>query len=404
MNLFGVFHSNKQKEREEDNDRKSRRWPQKFGRNRNRNFTDRGNGEICSDGFLVRGEAVSARSREIQIVGSLISPVYHNSYSSETSFRISGEDNGQFKALCEHLGVNSPEDFAITPADLIAAKMCGNNWSVNMDPGTQNLDVNTGITLSSSVPDEDINYVGGFCDNGNVDIDRRAQELDGNNGISSSSPTAHEDLYYVGDRSNRSGSGVSGGIKGIRPSSLFSADWIAEGAKENTNWTVDIDRGAQELNGNKEIRLSSCTPNKDLDYVGDFCNQTRSSVRRGIKGTRPSSLNQPPKMSLPDANIFTSTWDVLVSLAPDEGLNESLLEIEKEKESKEKEAELGVISVDPTSSCSLWTSNDEYSSSTTPDIVSPSARCKRNISTGSWEKRELLGHGSFGSVHKAFSE
>uniref|UniRef100_A0A2N9HV22 Uncharacterized protein n=1 Tax=Fagus sylvatica TaxID=28930 RepID=A0A2N9HV22_FAGSY len=57
------------------------------------------------------------------------------------------------------------------------------------------------------------------------------------------------------------------------------------------------------------------------------------------------------------------------------------------------------------SSCSFTTSNDDDSSSTTTEPtsnISPNVRFKRSITY--WEKGELLGRGSFGSVYEGISD
>lgn len=56
-------------------------------------------------------------------------------------------------------------------------------------------------------------------------------------------------------------------------------------------------------------------------------------------------------------------------------------------------------------SCSFTTSNDDDSSSSTTEPtsnISPNGRFKRTITY--WEKGELLGRGSFGSVFEGISE
>jgi mitogen-activated protein kinase kinase kinase 1 len=56
-------------------------------------------------------------------------------------------------------------------------------------------------------------------------------------------------------------------------------------------------------------------------------------------------------------------------------------------------------------SCSFSTSNDDDSSSSTTEPmsnISPNVRFRRAITY--WEKGELLGRGSFGSVYEGISE
>lgn len=74
------------------------------------------------------------------------------------------------------------------------------------------------------------------------------------------------------------------------------------------------------------------------------------------------------------------------------------------EEEQEKGVRLGETAVLSTS-CSFSTSNDEDSSSTTtttPIIISPSERFRRIIEN--WDKGQLLGRGSFGSVYEGIAD
>ncbi|XP_078444321.1 mitogen-activated protein kinase kinase kinase 1-like isoform X2 [Wolffia australiana] len=166
----------------------------------------------------------------------------------------------------------------------------------------------------------------------------------------------------------------------------------------------------------KSPLIEGCSPPQKLDELDVYgCDAIPStftySQGGGIKGPRPSVLAPPPKMSLPAVDKFFTTWDLVSSLAPDEASQVSTFDffadvssLESEKEKEMKERRVGVSGFDPMSSGSLWTSQGEDSSSTTPDLVSPNFKQKLHISPGSWTKGKLLGQGSFGAVYQAFSE
>ncbi|XWS15077.1 hypothetical protein CRYUN_Cryun35bG0063300 [Craigia yunnanensis] len=142
----------------------------------------------------------------------------------------------------------------------------------------------------------------------------------------------------------------------------------------------------------------------------------------GIKGARPPVLKPPPVMKLPVIDDACSTWDLFRDFAPEDdrgcvvtvhlysssdeeedkggegGVNE---ENAKEEENLMRIGETAMLSA----SCSFTTSNDDDSSSTTTEPmsnISPNGRFKRTITY--WEKGELLGRGSFGSVFEGISD
>lgn len=169
---------------------------------------------------------------------------------------------------------------------------------------------------------------------------------------------------------------------------------------------------------------------RDVSELGkDEVAESSGSV--GIKGFRPPMIKPPPGIRLQVVDDTCSTWDILRDFAP-QGESESLENIsddEKELERREEEGggergkveeeeEEGVSEVDNVSrlavagsvgefsgSCSFSTSieDDTSSSSTGPRStnISPNVRFRRVISN--WQKGELLGRGSFGSVYEGIS-
>lgn len=158
----------------------------------------------------------------------------------------------------------------------------------------------------------------------------------------------------------------------------------------------------------------------------------------GIKGTRPPLLKPPPSMTLPEIDRTSSTWDIFRDFAPDDRGDPSAIEEhassdeehpEEEEEEDEEEEEVEVKqeeqaqteavkdredvnaarltvaeNVPPSETCSFTTSNDDDSSSSTtePSNISPNGRFTRNITY--WQKGELLGRGSFGSVYEGIAD
>jgi mitogen-activated protein kinase kinase kinase 1 len=122
-----------------------------------------------------------------------------------------------------------------------------------------------------------------------------------------------------------------------------------------------------------------------------------------------------------------STWDILRDFAP-EGERESSETVQKrygssssssdaeEEEEEDDDDDDDVVAVEiretvaNSGGCSFTTSNDDDSSSTTtePSNISPNGRFsptgKLKLIITHWEKGDLLGSGSFGSVYEGISE
>lgn len=134
-----------------------------------------------------------------------------------------------------------------------------------------------------------------------------------------------------------------------------------------------------------------------------------SNYTGGIKGVRPPVLRPPPSMTLPVIDNTCSTWDILRDFAP---------EVDRTEGEQEREVERAIIKGDEedivlSESCSFTTSNDDDNSSTTTEPmsnispnamsnISPNGRFRRTITY--WQKGDLLGRGSFGSVYEGISQ
>ncbi|XP_062099190.1 mitogen-activated protein kinase kinase kinase 1-like [Humulus lupulus] len=172
-----------------------------------------------------------------------------------------------------------------------------------------------------------------------------------------------------------------------------------------------------------------CSPDDSYCAGGD------TTVGGGIKGVRPPLLKPPPSMRLPEVDLTSSTWDILRDFAPDDKQDSTRMAVEdyassdEDREEEEQEQEdkveqvltkvvvedrgrdvpaggLAVVAENAPlyETCSFTTSNDDDSSSSTtePSNISPNGRFKRNITY--WQKGELLGRGSFGSVYEGIAD
>ncbi|XLR47684.1 hypothetical protein S83_032344, partial [Arachis hypogaea] len=131
----------------------------------------------------------------------------------------------------------------------------------------------------------------------------------------------------------------------------------------------------------------------------------------GIKGFRPPMLKPAPGSRVSVVDNASSTWDLLRDFPSQE--NREKEEEEEEggrggdgkREEEENSLRFAEIVAELTGSCSFTTSNGDDSSSTTTDPrsnnISPNGRFKRIITH--WQKGDLLGRGSFGSVYEGIA-
>ncbi|GKV51632.1 hypothetical protein SLEP1_g58267 [Rubroshorea leprosula] len=133
---------------------------------------------------------------------------------------------------------------------------------------------------------------------------------------------------------------------------------------------------------------------------------------RVVDGCRwPPVLKPPPPMRLPVIDGTCSTWDLLRDFAPQDNRSVPISSDDEEDEGgceteeavveeiclKAVEEETAVSS----ETCSFYTANDDDFSGTRTEPMSPNGRFKMNITC--WEKGQLLGSGSFGSVYEGIT-
>ncbi|KAG7552412.1 Protein kinase domain [Arabidopsis thaliana x Arabidopsis arenosa] len=137
------------------------------------------------------------------------------------------------------------------------------------------------------------------------------------------------------------------------------------------------------------------------------------AVGGGIKGVRPPVLKPPPAMKRPPIDLRGSSWDFLTHFAPSEtvkrpsssssssenGCDEAEAK-EEEVETEETGARVIQLGNKADKACSFTT--NEGDSSSTVSNTSPIYPDGGSIIT-SWQKGQLLGRGSFGSVYEGIS-
>ncbi|XVF39422.1 hypothetical protein PTKIN_Ptkin01aG0033400 [Pterospermum kingtungense] len=274
----------------------------------------------------------------------------------KTSFRVEGND-GDFERILRTLGLSGPEDFSIPAADWEASKI---RSSSDLLPRSRLNGLDRPKEESSVVKD-----------GAEVTVAELAEKV-------LATELTRDDSAEL----KQSECSFSGRI-----------------VVEATTLTTELKSNA------------CCVPN----VVGGGGNN-------GIKGARPPVLKPPPAvMKLPVIDNTCSTWDLFRDFAPEDSRGSAvpvhLYSSSDEEENKGDEGgvdeenakgenlmrigETGMLS----ESCSFTTSNDDDSSSTTTEPmsnISPNGRFKRTITH--WEKGELLGRGSFGSVFEGISD
>lgn len=281
---------------------------------------------------------------------------------NKTSFRIQGID-GEFDAICRSLGLSGPDDFSI-PAAAWEARKSRSSLDVPRSRLQQIMSPTDKVTDSSS-----------------------------------SGGGGGDDVCVLSDRL----------VDAVRVCGLTD-DRIIETARVSSNYTP----------------TSPASPG----FAITVQTSRRVGGGGGIKGVRPPAVLAPPPSILRQVvDNTSSTWDILKSLNSaaggddgDRGLSSSrgfpyddgeVVEVEEEEEEEEvvkgEEGSDGARVGETerlSASCSFTTtSNDDDCSSSTTEptsTISPNEKFRHIISH--WEKGELLGRGSFGSVYEGIAE
>lgn len=288
-------------------------------------------------------------------------------FGGRQSFRVEGVQ-GEIEIICKSLGFSGIDAFSISTEEYEMMKVRSSSAPVVLSEAI------------GKVIDEDVEASGG---DGSGDV-----EVVGslNREIESS-----EDFFRFSDRSGEVISRNSEGIRDYRNMVRSRGDVYGSTMADSVRISDEI--------------LSDNGIDRSNEFRGN-----------GIRGVRPPVLGllaPPPSMSLPVIDTKCSTWDLFRDFGPDSE-NQRALDEESgwnrnEDEDDEDERRRRMIGEDNcvvSGSCSFTTnSNDDDSSSTATDpisSISPNGRYRRVIS--SWQKGDLLGRGSFGSVYEGIAE
>ncbi|XP_044475620.1 mitogen-activated protein kinase kinase kinase 1-like [Mangifera indica] len=278
--------------------------------------------------------------------------------SDRTSFRIEGVD-GEFERICLSLGLSGPEDFAIPVAAWESRKI---------------------RSSSDLLPRSRLNQ---------LESPKETEEI-------------QSEAVMVSELSDR----------------VLDSVRVSDTAVLTRNESAELRALPAECpcdTGDGVIKKSTHLTRNELAESSPHCNVNRNNHSGGIKGVRPPLLKPPPAMTLPVIDDACSTWDILKAFSPEDDIMHPVLdgsafsssdeEVEEEHKGK---VERGIVKREEeivlSETCSFTTSNDDDSSSTTtePTNISPNGRFRRAISY--WEKGELLGRGTFGSVYEGISD
>ncbi|XP_073140924.1 mitogen-activated protein kinase kinase kinase 1-like [Henckelia pumila] len=312
-------------------------------------------------------------------------------YAGQTSFRVEGND-GEIDIICQTLGFSGIDDLTIPAEEYEAMKVRSSS-----DP------------LVFSQLEEPISGRRSKANRDNV------AEFPGAGGAAHVDVTDRNtgaDVYvvYPGDDVGE------------------TSDFSCEKCEERPDFTFSCCNTDRSRPGNLSGSLcklgdrlegSERLGDVHLNSVNGGSNEFRGT---GIKGVRPPILAPPPLMSLPLDDKECSTWDILNSFAPVNGMGNLKYGrgCYSDEDEDEEETEVGKVRNEMEEggrgrmimraenhvmlkSCYFTpTSNDDdsWSSMTEPSpSMSPIGKLKRNIVD--WQKGELLGRGSFGSVYEA---
>ncbi|GAV59329.1 hypothetical protein CFOL_v3_02860 [Cephalotus follicularis] len=281
--------------------------------------------------------------------------------SDRTSFRIEGVE-GEFDRICRSLGLSGPEDFSIPTAA----------WEARKIRSTSDILPRSRLNRLDSPTEEDLKE-GKESEVANELCDRVLESV--------TVRDCDDATELISNESTESSQSRGGGIKGARPPVLMPP---------TAAMTVT------EIEGTRF-----------------------ASIGGGDNGARELVLKPPPAMTLPAIDDTRSTWDIFRDLSAESERGDHIQhfsfsssssgdDVGEEEEDRDgdvavngREEEGDENAVLSEESCSFTTSNDDDSSSTTTN-PSPNGRFRRLITTD-WQKGELLGRGSFGSVYEGIS-
>lgn len=306
------------------------------------------------------GESTPIRSRSLDL-----SPV-----SSRTSFRVLGSA-AEFDQICRSLGLSGPEDFSIPAAAWEARKaLSSTNFlpRFSSDPPRQPVAAELAREFGTRVR---------FSDEIEVENEKRRDIEDESNGV---------DLSSV-----RNG---GGGIKGVRPPPVLAPPpAMRRPVVDNVSSTWDLlksfapqnDEPLDSLRGGSEVACSS--EKEDVVIERNKVNGETAVTGKSRFFPRAAEHIDPPAHSgtvnssdgEKDAEIEKNKVDV-----DDDKTEESWSSTSNDEDEDEDENENPTMILEPV-----------YG-------ISPNGQFKRTIN--SWQKGDLLGSGSFGTVYEGYTE
>ncbi|KAL4197168.1 hypothetical protein AMTRI_Chr04g186900 [Amborella trichopoda] len=395
-------------------------------------------------------------------------------YAGEMSFRVVGGVDGELDKICSHLGLSGPDDFSIPRAAWEARKARSSSDLFPRSRLREDSSEVVGSPRDSSVSDlKESDGTAGVSnefvseqrsrvsDALGVDSDASLNELVNysliglpaeNSTVSAApneksglpgSPDLNDKSRVLNGRANSRVSGDKPRVSGLHDETRKTGNrkffWLADSIRnsmvsrsseviENSGVSGDnhgvsgpqdeIMRTGKPKSLSLEDGIVNSMVSRSLEVINNSKGLVENSRVSGIKGIRPPMLARPPTMSLPVVvDNFSSTWDIIRSLAPVEeeaspavrgGGWESEEDVREEEKLEEERFGARVGETDlTTASCSFSTSNDDDSSSTSTTtegmyVISPHGRFRRGIK--SWIRGGLLGSGSFGTVYEGISE
>ncbi|KAG7552414.1 Protein kinase domain [Arabidopsis thaliana x Arabidopsis arenosa] len=302
-------------------------------------------------------------------------------FPEPTSFRIGGGGEGEMDRIYRSLGVSGPDDLAIS---FDAWEACKKRSSSDVVNRFKSFDID-----NHKVQERDLNEAG---PSGVVVTSNSMNHLD----LSEAGPSG---VVVASSSTNRD-------INELMPSELSEIG--------NLSTPVDrevVDGGTPGMVENR--RGFERTPTILVKSKGYLVPNDVVAVGGGIKGVRPPVLKPPPAMKRPPIDLRGSSWDFLTHFAPSEtvkrpsssssssenGCDEAEAK-EEEVETEETGARFIQLGDTADEACSFTTNEGDTSS--TVSNTSPIYPDGGSIIT-SWQKGQLLGRGSFGSVYEGIS-
>lgn len=322
-------------------------------RNARKNISyDHSPSSSSSSSYYASEDSVRARSLDL--------------FGGRQSFRVEGV-NGEIEIICKSLGFSGIDAFSISTEEYEMMKVRSSSAPGGLSEAIEKV-IHEDVEASGGDGSGDVEVVGSL-----------------NREIGSS-----ENFVRFSDRSGEVISRNSEGIHDYR----------------------NMVRGRDNVSGSTMVDSARVSDEILSDNGIDRSNEFR---RSGIRGVRPPVLGllaPPPSISLPVIDTECSTWDLFRDFGPNSenqrALDEESGRNRNEDEDHEDERRRIMSREDNcvvSGSCSFTTnSNDDDSSSTATDpisSISPNGIYRRVITT--WQKGDLLGRGSFGSVYEGIT-